>query len=265
MQKLTKIKEIIRFLEEKAPLQWQESFDNCGLQVGDTEQNTIGVLTALDFSLTVLEEAVQKNCNLIIAHHPLILKHPLKQISPDTAVGQLIFYAIEHRLCLYAMHTNLDKAPFGVSNIIAKRLGLINLSILLPDTLNPHTGLGMTGELKKNQTFEHFLNHLKKELHLNGLKYKKNHDRPVSKIAVCGGSGAFLIGQAELQQADVLVTGDLKYHDYLEAATSLNLVDIGHFESEVLVKDIIFNMVSKNFSNFATSKSEKEFSLIRYY
>ena len=265
MQKSTKIKEITRFLEEQAPLQWQESWDNCGLQVGNTEQNITGILIALDFSLTVLEEAVQKNCNLIIAHHPLILKHPLKQISLDESVGQLIFYAIEHKLCLYAMHTNLDKAPFGVSDIIAKRLGLEHLNFLLPDAMNPNIGLGMTGNFKKTETFEDFLKHLKKELHLNGLKYKKNHDRPISKVAVCGGSGAFLIPQAELQNADVLVTGDLKYHDYLEAATSLNLVDVGHFESEVLVKDIIFDIVSKNFSNFATSKSEKESSLIRYY
>jgi len=265
MQKLTKIKEITRFLQEKAPLQWQEPWDNCGLQVGDTAQNLTGVLIALDFSLTVLEEAVQKNCNLVIAHHPLILKHPLKQISPHESTGQLIFYAIEHKLCLYAMHTNLDKAPFGVSDIITKRLGLENLTFLLPDAMNPNIGLGMTGNLKKVQTFEDFLKHLKKELHLNGLKYKKNHDRPISKIAVCGGSGAFLTAQAELQNADVLVTGDLKYHDYLEAATSLNLVDIGHFESEVLVKDIIFDMISKNFSNFAISKSEKEISLIRYH
>lgn len=264
---MTQIKNVIQFLEQKVPLKWQEDFDNSGLQLGDINQNLTGVLICLEVNATIINEAIRKKANLIISHHPLILKQSLKQIVPTDKTGALIFQAIEHHICIYAMHTNLDKADFGVSYILAQKLGLQNLEILDAEYDDSHTkiGLGYCGFLKESVSFEYFMQEVKQKLHLQSLKYQQRHNHSVSKVAVCGGSGAFLTNKAYISQVDVYITGDVKYHDYMEMNYPLNILDVGHYESEVLVKDVIFDIICEKFINFAVSKSEDEYSSIKYY
>ncbi len=123
------VKQIADALEQEAPLSWQESYDNAGLLVGDPHMEVKAVLCTLDITMEVLEEAVQKNCNLVVAHHPLIFS-PLKKINPTNPVGRMLLFAIKNNLALYASHTNLDNAYRGVNNLMGKKLGLGQTRIL---------------------------------------------------------------------------------------------------------------------------------------
>ncbi len=128
-----KIRDIIHFLETVAPPSLQESYDNVGLQVGDANANCSGVLCCLDVTDSVLVEAIQKGCNLIVAHHPLIFGG-LKQIHASDSTGGLVIKSIQNSIAIYAIHTNLDNVIDGVNGKMAEMLGLSNCSVLLPKT-----------------------------------------------------------------------------------------------------------------------------------
>lgn len=127
------VQEIINIIEQFAPLAYQESYDNSGVQVGDTSQVVSGTLLTLDITEAVVDEAINQGCNLIIAHHPVIFSG-LKRITGKNYVERAVMKAIKHDIVLYAAHTNLDNVQLGVNNKIAQRLGLINTSILQPST-----------------------------------------------------------------------------------------------------------------------------------
>ena len=126
-----RIYDVISYLENKFPLSSQASFDNCGVQVGNVSNDLKGVLIALDCTEEVVEEAIDMGANLIIAHHPLIFK-PLKSITGKNYIEKTLLKAIENRIVIYAIHTNLDHHLTGVNAEIAKRIGVLNPQILLP-------------------------------------------------------------------------------------------------------------------------------------
>lgn len=141
-----KIKELLNYFEEQFPLTAQDSWDNSGLQVGDTTQEIKGVLVAVDITEAVLQEAVEKGCNLVVTHHPLLF-HPLKQITPKSYVERCVTFALKHDIVLYAAHTNIDNAPHGVNHYWATQMGLKHCHVLQPlreyhyklTTYVPHT------------------------------------------------------------------------------------------------------------------------------
>jgi dinuclear metal center YbgI/SA1388 family protein len=124
-----KIKELLTWLEEICPLDYQESFDNCGMITGNHKSEISGVLLCLDSTEEVLKEAVKLKCNLVIAHHPILFS-PIKKLTGKTYVERAVIYALKNDLCIYAMHTNLDNIKNGVNYKIARKIGLKNLSIL---------------------------------------------------------------------------------------------------------------------------------------
>ena len=126
-----RIKEVLSYLESVCPPAYQESYDNCGLITGDSEQEIKGVLLCLDSTEDVIKEAIKNKCNLVIAHHPILFS-PIKKITGKTYSERVIISAIKHDICIYAMHTNLDNIHTGVNNKIAEKLGLKNLAILSP-------------------------------------------------------------------------------------------------------------------------------------
>lgn len=130
------IRDIIKAIEEFAPLALQESYDNSGVQVGDVNREATGVLIAIDITEELIEEAVNKNCNLIVAHHPLIFKG-LKRLTGSSYIERCVWKAVKNDIVLYAAHTNLDNVSEGVSYRMAQKLDLRNIRILAPqeDTL----------------------------------------------------------------------------------------------------------------------------------
>ena len=256
------IKEVLQHLERRFPLEWQEDFDNSGIQCGDKEQEITGALVCFEFSDEVIEEAVKLNDNLIVAHHPLIFGNGLKKITPDNRVGRMVCKAIEHKIVLYSMHTNVDSGIGGGNYAFAEKLRLRNCSVLDPKALegeyNGLVGLGQVGELPEEMPVKDFVQYVKQCLGLQVVKYAGKIERPVKKVAVCGGSGSSLIRQALRSGADAYVTGDVRYHDFYTPDNQMLIVDVGHFEGEHFIKEILFAELKENFCKFAIHFSKMD-------
>jgi dinuclear metal center YbgI/SA1388 family protein len=364
---MTKIKEITGWLEQQAPLSYQEGYDNSGLQTGNPEEEVTGVLVTLDCTPAVLQEALAHNCNLIIAHHPVIFR-PLKGLTGNTEVERILIQAIRHHIAIYACHTNLDNVLTGVNAKISEKLGLVNTRILAPKTgtllklvtfvpqaetrqvldalhgagagqignykncsfqsggtgsfmpndqadptigtawqqefvaenrlevlfpeqlkskmvaalkeahpyeevafdlyrlenIHQEVGAGMVGQLPQPLPAADFLAYLKTRMALSLVRHTELPATPIRKVAVCGGAGSFLTRDALRAGADVLVTADLKYHDFFAAEGKMLLADIGHYESEVYTKEIFYDTIVKKFTNFAVLKSIVNTNPVRY-
>lgn len=262
------IKALIQSLEEWAPLQFQESYDNAGLIVGDPDTNCTGILCSLDCTEAVVEEAIQKGCNLIVSHHPIIFKG-IKQFSRDHYVNRTVLKAIQNNIALYAIHTNLDNVLHGVNSTLADRLHLENRKILAPvpglfDANGAPVGAGLVGELPLETEPEAFIKWVKEKLNLSVIKYTKLSDKKLVTIALCGGSGHFLLDQISAQNIDCFITSDLKYHDFFEADGKFLLLDIGHGESEHFVPALIVDYLKRKFLTFAVLESEVKTQPISY-
>ena len=256
------IKEITEAIEAFAPLSLQESYDNSGLIVGRPSDEVHKALLAVDVTDEVMDEAEQEGCDIIITHHPIIF-HPLKRLNSANMVERCVERAIRKGIALYACHTNLDSTPNGMSWRLASMLGIKDIEILQP-TSSEQSGFGVVGNLHKSMPTLEFLH---KVMEITGAKVVRHSDiatPSVSRVAVCTGSGAFLIGEARRAMAEVFITADLKYNDFMTPDKALTVADIGHFESEYCAIEILFDILSKKFLTFAVRKSGYSRNPINY-
>jgi dinuclear metal center YbgI/SA1388 family protein len=363
-----KIKEITNYLESVAPLHYQESYDNAGLLVGDANREIDAVLITLDCTEEVVEEAIENNCNLIIAHHPIIFSG-LKKITGQNYVERTIIKAIKNDIAIYAIHTNLDNIKTGVSAKIAEILGVENCKILSPkkdllrqlavycpvsdtekvkealfqagagdignydecsfsakgegtfranegcdphignigerhtekeekieviflkykentiisalkqahpyeqvayqiyilDNIYENVGAGIVGELAQKVDTNRFLEMLKTKMQTDCIRHTKLVKNQIKRVAICGGSGSFLLSNAICEKADIFITADFKYHEFFDGENDIIIADIGHFESEQFTKDLIYDLLSKKFSKFAVRLSKVNTNPINYF
>lgn len=363
------VKDIMGAIEVVAPVIYQESYDNCGLQVGEATDEVTGVLLTLDVTEEVLDEAMHNKCNMIVAHHPLIFSG-LKCISGRNYVERIVRKAIKNDICIYAAHTNLDNMYDGVNAKIAEKLGLVNTRILsaktntlsklytyapinIADTVrdalfaagaghiqqyrecsfntrgtgtfraeegtnpaigeaggaresieevkievivekhsesrvlkalfenhtyeevayeiiplpnpNQHIGAGMVGDLPVPMTEVDFLAHLNRQMKTDCIRHTALAGGEVKKIAICGGSGSFLLKDAIGAGADVFITGDFKYHQFFDAEGKIIIADIGHYESEQYTPEIFETILRKKFPTFAILLSNINTNPVKYY
>jgi dinuclear metal center YbgI/SA1388 family protein len=365
---LLTIKEVTDYLESIAPPSYQESYDNSGLITGDLSWSVTGVLVTLDCIEDVVQEAIDTNCNLIVAHHPIVFKG-LKRLNGKNYVERTVIKAIENRVAIYAIHTNLDHVHTGVNRKISEKIGLKKTSILQPktDTLsklvafvpkdnagdvlhamykagagqignyrncsfqvegtgtfmpnenaNPHigssnqqeyveesrvevivpshkegavlralrsahpyeevayyltalknenqeVGAGMLGELETALEPIEFLGRLKKSMALNTIRHTRLPAKKIQRVAVCGGSGSFLLSRAIQAGADAFVTADFKYHEFFDAENRILIADIGHYESEIFTKDLLQEVLKGKFPTFAINFSKTVTNPISYF
>jgi len=365
---MVRIKEVISFLESIAPSAYQESYDNVGLIVGNPTTKVEGILITLDCTEDVVKEAIEKGCNLIVAHHPIIFQG-LKTLTGKNYVERTVINAIKNDIAIYASHTNIDNILEGVSGKIAKTIGLEEVKVLSPkknllsklsffapkndvkpileklhlagagnignyencsfssdgigaftpnnkalphigeakketkleetkveillptyleekivNTLKKHhpyeevayylvrlensnqeVGSGTIGYLTNELEVEAFLSLLKEKFNLSCIKHTMFHKKKVKKIAICGGSGSFLLKQAIRQSADVFISADFKYHDYFDAENKIIIADIGHYESEKFTKDLFYEILSEKFVNIALCLSQVETNPIKNF
>jgi len=349
-----KIKEVIQYLETIAPTSYQESYDNAGLIVGNANWKLAGTLICLDSTEAVIEEAIEKNCNLVIAHHPIVFKG-LKRFNGKNYIERTIIKAIKADIAIYAIHTNLDNVyKNGVNAKIAERLGLINTRILAPKkqlkklfaftpidlsgivksalfkagagTVNQQSntsyttigvgttgkqgqaiaklevyfpaaaenkiitalekvlpskeitydilplentlstiGSGMIGVLPKAMNELAFLSFLKKAMHVSCIKHTSLLGKKIKTVAVCGGSGGFLLPRAIRQKADIFITADYKYHEFFDANEQLIIADIGHYESEQFTIELLYGLLTQKFRNFAAQITETNTNPVQYF
>ncbi|MBE0661071.1 MAG: Nif3-like dinuclear metal center hexameric protein [Bacteroidales bacterium] len=361
------IKTITSYLDKEFPLADQEDWDNCGLLIGNAEQEITSALLCVDITEDIVEEAVLLKCGLIIAHHPIIFGG-LKRITGKTYVERIVQKVIKYNIAIYAIHTNLDNHINGLNRMLAEKLGMTNLKILRPkqDTLrkivtfcptehaekvrnaifeagagqignydscsyntlgegsyranaeanpyagetdklhfekevkieaiypvyleqliissmikahpyeevaydilllgntNKYRGSGIIGNLASETTASGFLEKVKTVCGMPVIKYNGDLSQQVTTIALCGGSGSFLIQDAMKAGAQVFLTADLKYHDYFLPEGKMLLGDIGHYESEQFSKDLIAQVLMKKFPNFAALKTKTNSNPVKY-
>jgi dinuclear metal center YbgI/SA1388 family protein len=262
-----KIKTITSYLESIAPLSLQEEYDNSGLIIGNEEAEVTNALLTLDCTEAVVDEAIQKKCNLIIAHHPIVFRG-LKKITGKNYVERVVLKAIQNNISVYAIHTNLDNVSNGVNKRICEKLGLSNPKFLLPSSggegLGVRSGSGMIGTLSKPMTEIAFLNKVKKVMKAASVRYTTLTGKKVSTVAVCGGSGSFLLDHAIAAKADVFVTADFKYHQFFDADNKLVIADIGHYESEQYTKELLRDLLKEKFPIFAPHLSKVNTNPVNY-
>ena len=258
-----KIKEITAVLESFAPLGWQESYDNSGLVVGRPDDEVHRALLAVDVTEEVLDEAEREGCDLIVAHHPIVF-HPLKRFNSADYVQRCVERAIRRGIALYACHTNLDSTPGGMSWRLAELLGITRLRVLQPAPTNDGAGFGVVGELPSPEPAETFMRRMMRTLGLRAVRHSAVVSPEIRRVAVCTGAGASLIGDARRAGADLYVTADMKYNDFMTPDGALTVADIGHFESEYCVIQLLFDVLSKNLRTFAVRRSECSCNPVNY-
>ena len=256
-----KVKDIIKVIEEFAPLSVQEGWDNSGLCVGSPEDEVTSVLLALDCTPALVDEAVACGADMIVTHHPLMFSG-LKKISSDDMVGKAVIKAIKAGISIYAAHTNADKVLEGVSGAMAARLGLKNVTVLDPD--GEETGLGAVGDLPEPISAEQAAALVKEKFALKSMKASKPVDGMISRVAMCGGSGGSLIAAARKSGAQLYISGDISYHNFF-TPEGFMIMDIGHYESEIEIVDILFSLIKKNFPTFAVRITQNINSNPIYY
>ena len=251
-----KIRDIVSVIEEFAPLALQESYDNSGLIVGRLDDEVKGVLLAVDVTEEVLDEAEREGCDLVITHHPIIF-NPLKRFNSATYVERCVERAIRKGIALYAAHTNLDSTPRGMSWQLGSMIGLDAMSVLEPRRDNAEAGFGVVGTLSRAEGVVAFMNRVKAIFEVGAVRYSDipSEDMMVRRVAICTGSGRSLIDAAMAAEADVYITADLRYNDFMCGENRMVLMDIGHFESEFCAIRIIYDVLSKKMCNFAVRKS----------
>ena len=256
-----KVKDIIKVIEEFAPLSIQEDWDNCGLCVGSPEDEVSSVILALDCTPSLVDEAVRCGADMIVTHHPLIFSG-LKKISPEDQVGLAVIKAVRAGISVYAAHTSADKVIRGVSGAMAARLGLENVRILSDE--GDGTGLGVVGDLPVPLTADQALALVKERFSLPVVKASRPVGGMISRVAMCGGSGGSLIGEALRSGAQLYISGDISYHNYF-TPEGFMIMDIGHYESEIDIVDILFSLIKKNFPTFAVRIAQNSNSNPIYY
>ena len=364
-----KVKEIAAVLESFAPLAYQESYDNCGLQVGNPNAEVTKALITLDVTEEVMNEAVACGCNLVIAHHPLIFSG-LKKVIGRNNIERIVEMAIKKDIAIYAIHTNLDNMLDGVNAKIASKLGLVNTQILSPkeNTLcklytyvpkgsvekvrtalfaagagslgkyeecsfnlegkgsfkpqpnsnptigkaggptewveevklevlvqqhqekkvlqalfsshpyeevayelillrntNQDIGAGIVGFLSEEMLENDFLSFLKNKMKVACIRHTELLNKPVKKVAVCGGAGSYLLKEAMNSSADIFITGDYKYHQFFDAERKIVIADIGHYESEQYTKELIQRILTEKKPTFATLLSKTDTNPVIYF
>lgn len=363
---MTKVKHIVDFINQQFPFEYQESYDNSGLIIGRANDDVKGVLTALDVTEAVIEEAVSLNCNIIVSHHPIIFQG-VKKLCGDTVEECSIIKAIQNNIAIIASHTNTDNAPLGTNKALAELFKLQNTSPLLStkdalrklitfipvafeqkvrdalftagagvignysstsytvsgkgsfkggdntnafvgekgklhfedeirletvfpkhlehqiisallkahpyeevaydiysikNTLNQF-GAGIIGDLPEHKAINSFLQEIKQKLG-GVIRHTSPHTENVKRVAICSGTGIFLLSNAIRRSADIFITSDVKYHQFFMANNQITIADAGHYETEQFIKEIFFNLINKNFSNFAVHFSKVKTNPINY-
>ena len=257
-----KVRDIAAAIEEFAPLGLQESYDNAGLIVGRYDDEVHKALLAVDVTEEVIEEAVECGCDMIITHHPIVF-HALKRFNSSTYVERCVEETIRRGIVLYAAHTNLDSTPNGMSWRVGQMLGLENMAVMQA-TNTEGAGFGVVGELKESEKSEDFMRRVMQTFGVKALRHSDVVRSNVKKVAICTGAGGSLIEDARRSGADIYLTADLKYNDFMRGENAIILADMGHFESEYCAIQILFDILSKKMPIFAACKSVRSSNPVNY-
>lgn len=244
------VQTILDYLWTLAPIEYKEDFDNVGFLVGRGNAEVTRLLVSLDATEAVAAEAEALGCQLVLSHHPIIFHAPKHVTDADPHTRTLLSY-LERGLAVISMHTNLDCAPGGVNDVLARWIGLHNVEVLEDGET---AGLIRVGETEET-SLHAFAASVKERLSCPGLRYAEGR-RPVRRVAVGGGACGDFIDRVAAAGCDTFVTADLKYHQFQDAAVlGLNLIDAGHFETEDPVCDMLCQRLRERFPELELFRS----------
>ncbi len=259
-----KTKDILDILNTIAPFSIAEDWDNCGLQVGNENWNVKKMMIGLDVSMPLMNAAKNWDADLVVTHHPLIMT-PEKKIDFGQMPGCAIEIAAKHQIGVVSAHTNLDKAHDGLNDYFASKIGLVKTHpFLVDDTLSlavdTMVGIGRIGALDSQISLGQFASQIKKQLNLPHIRVTGDMEQLLKTVVVCTGSGGSLLDEFFSSKADVYVTGDMKYHDARRIEeNSRGLIDVGHFGSEHLAIDLIYEKLTTAFQSGGFEIQMKKF------
>lgn len=260
-----KIIKVLDALEKFAPLPLEEDYDNAGLQCGLTEVEVSGALLCLDVTEAVIDEAISKNCNLIVSHHPLIF-HKLRHVGDTNYVERCVRKAIKNDITIFSMHTNMDAATGGVNYRIAQKLGLSDVTLL--DNTRSIYGIeggdGVIGQLPEPVAADDLILNLKERFGVECVECNQLLRRDIRRVALCGGAGAFLLPKAISMGADAFITGEMSYHDFFGHEQEIQLCVIGHYQSEQFTPEIFRDIINDKCSGVRCEISQTNTNPILY-
>lgn len=244
---------------------WQEDFDNTGWQTGNPGEPCRGVILCVDVTAEIVAEAVSRECNLIISHHPLLFRGVKCVVPSKGRVENVLTLLIRNGISLYSSHTALDSAPapYGISHVLASRIGLTDVR---PLTTSP--GLGAIGTLPEEMTLGAFARQVMKTLGAPALRVSASPqgDRTkVKTVGLCSGAGIEFIDDAIAAGADAYLTSDVKLNWFLDRRDSIILIEAGHYETEHCVREIFAEILGKAFPQLRVIPSETENNPVNYY
>lgn len=261
------VSDILQYIETIAPPYMKEDWDNVGLLCGRKDREVHKILVALDPFRSVIQEAIEEKADLIVTHHPLIFRDQMKAVNEDTETGRNLLTLIEHGIAAINAHTNLDLAPGGINDVLAAALGLEHIEVITPegaDEAGRPYGLLRSGTVEE-QTLEHFLAAVKKNLKCDGLRYV-DAGKPVRKVAVGGGSCADGMFEAAAAGCDTFVTADVKYNQFRTAyELGLNLIDAGHFHTENPTMPVVAAKLQAAFPEIQVKLCEKHWECMKFF
>ncbi len=244
--------EILNYINELAPWKFAEDWDNVGLMLGGRADEVKKVLLCLDVTTKVIDEAIDQGANLIISHHPFLFSK-LNTVDLDTMKGKQISTLIKNNINIISAHTNLDVAVGGVNDTFAEAIGISNCRILesyIPKGHDVDVGMGKVGELPSELRFEDLVNIVKRNLNIENLRIIGTQPETVKNVATFCGSFDVDLDIIKQQSIDVLITGDMKYHDSLDAREmGLCIIDVGHFASEHLIVNKLKKLLEVRFES----------------
>ena len=246
------VNDIYTFLDEKYDFSSALHYDNVGLLVGALDDNVTGILVCLDCTDEAVSEAVEKGVNLIVTHHPIIFE-PMKAVTDETIVYRLI----KNGISVISVHTNLDQADGGVNDVLANKLGLINIE----KVADSEGFFYRIGELGDGQSSDDLAESVSKKLKLP-IKYI-GENRYIKRIAVCSGSGGGMLGDVINQGIDAYITADVKHNVFMEGHTQgVTIIDAGHFNTEDIIVSVLAKTLREAFTELKVL--ENHFSPIKY-
>ena len=263
---MTTVADILQYMETIAPRSMKMDWDNVGLLCGSRNTQVTKILVALDPFEHVCQEAADWGAELIVTHHPIIFQ-AMKSITDDNSIGRGIMTLIRNDISAINAHTNLDQAPGGVNDVLARTLGLKNIQVIDAcgvDEEGREWGLLRCGEVAQ-QPLAEFLDTVKGSLRCEGLRYVDG-GKPVRKVAVGGGACAGELRAALRAGCDTFVTSDVKYNQFWDAKEiGVNLIDAGHFHTENPVVAVLAEKLQAAFPDVEVKISEKHNDCMKFY
>ena len=259
------VADILAFVETLAPRYMKEDWDNVGLNCGHMDRPVKKILVALDPFTHVCQEAKEVGADLLVTHHALLWKPGF--ITDADTQGRNTLFLIENGIAHINAHTNLDCAPGGVNDELARKLALVNVRVIRPqgvDENGAEWGLLRMGDVPE-QPLDAFLNRVKTLLGNEGLRYVDG-GKPVRKVAVGGGSCAGGMREVVAAGCDTFVTADIKYNQFWDARDlGLNLIDAGHFHTENPVVAVLAKKIAAAFPEVEVKISENHCDCMKFY